>query len=125
MTERNMFPAGLVSSPADVMVTIWNADSFGESLALATELRSLGLRVDVYPEPDKMGKQFKYAAERKIPFVAVIGDDERARGEVSIKNMRSGEQQSIKLESVAAMMRADVDRSQSAGEAGGSIKPGA
>jgi histidyl-tRNA synthetase len=96
MSERNMFPTALISSPADVMVTIWNEDSAGESIALATELRSKGLRVDLYPEADKMGKQFKYASSRGIPFVAIIGDDERARGEVAIKNMESGEQRSVK-----------------------------
>jgi len=105
MTERNMFPAELVSSPADVMVTIWNEDSVGESLALATELRSKGLRVDLYPEADKMGKQFKYASSRGIPFVAIIGDDERARGEVAIKDLNSGEQRSVKRGEVADAIR--------------------
>jgi histidyl-tRNA synthetase len=105
MSEREMFPAELVSSPADVMVTIWNEDSVGESLALATELRSAGLRVDLYPEADKMGKQFKYASSRNIPFVAIVGDDERARGEVAIKDLRSGEQRSVKRSDVAAAIR--------------------
>src|SRR6266576_3133936 len=100
MSEREMFPKELVSSPADVMVTIWNEESMGESLALATELRQAGLRVDVYPEADKMGKQFKYASARGIPLVVIIGDDERARGEVAIKNMQSGEQQSVKRSDV-------------------------
>lgn len=102
MTERNMFPAALVSSPADVMVTIWNEDSVGESIALASELRSKGLRVDLYPEADKMGKQFKYASSRGIPFVAIIGDDERGRGEVAIKDMKSGEQRSVKREGLTS-----------------------
>lgn len=101
MSERGMFPATVASSPADVMVTIWNEDSIGESIALATELRSKGLRVDLYPEADKMGKQFKYASSREIPYVAIIGDDERARGEVAIKDLRSGEQRSVKREGVA------------------------
>jgi len=95
MSEREMFPAELVSTPADVMVTIWNEDSSGESLALASELRSAGMRVDVYPEVDKMAKQFKYASARGIPLVAIVGDEERARGEVSIKDMKSGEQRSV------------------------------
>src|SRR6266446_6955932 len=77
MSEREMFPKELVSSPADVMVTIWNEDSIADSIALAHELRSKGLRVDVYPEADKMGKQFKYASSRGIPFVLIFGDDER------------------------------------------------
>jgi histidyl-tRNA synthetase len=102
MSERNMFPPELVSSPADVMVTIWNEDSVGDSIALATELRSHGWRVDLYPEADKMGKQFKYASARGIPFVAIVGDDERARGEVAIKDMESGEQRSVRRAEVAS-----------------------
>ena len=101
MSEREMFPAATVSSPADVMVTIWNEASIDDSIALATELRNKGLRVDLYPEADKMGKQFKYASARGISFVAIAGDDERARGEVAIKDMRSGEQRSEKRSEVA------------------------
>src|SRR5436190_5277921 len=74
MTEREMFPTELISSTANVMVTIWNDATVGDSLALADELRRAGLRVELYPEADKMGKQFKYAAAREIPFVAVVGD---------------------------------------------------
>jgi histidyl-tRNA synthetase len=130
MSEREMFPAELVASPADVMVTIWNEDSIGESLALATQLRTEGLRVDVYPEADKMGKQFKYASSRGIPLVAIIGDDERARGEVAIKNMKSGEQQSVKRLDVAQWLdqsglRARVADLHRGSEAGDSIEPGA
>ncbi len=105
MSEREMFPAELLSSPADVMVTIWHEDSVGESLALATELRSQGLRVDLYPEADKMGKQFKYASARGIPLVLILGDDERARGEVAIKDLRSGEQRSVRRAEVAEALQ--------------------
>jgi histidyl-tRNA synthetase len=102
MTERQMFPEALLSSPADIMVSIWNEEFLLDSVELARELRAAGLRVDLYPEVDKLGKQFKYASARGIPFVAVVGDDERARGEVAIKDLRSGEQQSVKRETVAA-----------------------
>jgi len=105
MTEREMFPAELKSSPADVMVTVWNEDSVSESLVLATELRKQGLRVDLYPEADKMGKQFKYASARGISFVAIVGDDERARGEVALKDLRSGDQRSVKRAEVASAIQ--------------------
>jgi len=105
MTERNMFPQQLVSSPADVMVSIWNDESIADSIALAHDLRSGGFRVDVYPEADKLGKQFKYASSRGIPFVAVIGDEERNREEVGLKDLRSGTQRSIKREDLAAILR--------------------
>jgi len=105
MTERGMFPLNLMSSPADVMVTIWNEDSIDESIALAHDLRSAGLRVDLYPEADKVSKQFKYASSRGIRFVLVLGDDERARGEVAIKDMGSGEQRSLRRWEVAPVIR--------------------
>jgi len=105
MSEREMFSAKLASSPADVMITIWNEDSIGESIALATELRSKDLSVDLYPEPDKLAKQFKYASSRGIPFVAIIGEDERLRGEAAIKDMRSGEQRSVKRGEVASALQ--------------------
>lgn len=110
MTEREMFPPALVSSPAEVMVTVWNEESFGESLRIASELRTQGMRVDVYPEADKLGKQFKYASSREIPFVIVIGDDERERGEVTIKEMRSGEQQTVKRAELAAAIRKSLSK---------------
>jgi histidyl-tRNA synthetase len=101
MSEREMFQEHLIASPADVMVTIWNEDSVAESIALASELRSQGLRVDLYPEADKLAKQFKYASARGIPLVAIIGDEERAKGEVAIKDMQSGEQKSVDRSDVA------------------------
>ena len=105
MTERSMFPEALVSSPADVMVSIWDEASLAESVIVAHELRDAGLRVDLYPEADKLGKQFKYASARSIPFVVVVGDEEKVRGEVSVKDMRSGTQRSVKREEVAIEVR--------------------
>jgi histidyl-tRNA synthetase len=92
MAERGMFPAETTASGADVLVTMWNASSMIDSLALARDLRSAGLRVDVYPEPDKIGKQVKYASTCGARFVTVIGDEELANGSVNVKNLATGEQ---------------------------------
>src|SRR3954454_4271389 len=105
MTERGMFPESLVSTPADVMVTIWSEDSIADSVALAQSLRAEGLRVDLYTEADKLGKQFKYASSRGIPFVTVLGEDERARGLVALKDMTTGEQKTLTCDQVAAAIR--------------------
>jgi histidyl-tRNA synthetase len=105
MTEREMFPKNLVEAPADVMVTIWDEQSINESLRLANELRGLGLRVDLYTETDKLGKQFKYAASRGINFVAVLGDEERELGDVTLKDMRTGEQMRLPRERLAETVR--------------------
>ena len=95
MSERQMFPADVQTTAADVMVTLFDQDSVGDMLKLAAELRSTGIRVELYPEPDKLGKQFKYAASRGVRYVLVVGADERARNEVTVKNMATGEQSSV------------------------------
>jgi histidyl-tRNA synthetase len=106
MAEREMFPADLVETPADVLVTVWDEDSAADALALARELRAANLRVDVYAGAgDKVAKQFKYASARGVPFVAVAGPDERAGGGVALKDMRSGEQRNVKREEAGAAVR--------------------
>jgi histidyl-tRNA synthetase len=112
MNERNMFPEALGSSPADVMVAIWNKESIGESIKLARELRAGDLSVDLYPETDKLGKQFKYASSIGVPFVAVIGEDEQAQGLVAIKNMASGEQQAAKREEAVDLIKRFLPQSR-------------
>jgi histidyl-tRNA synthetase len=84
------------------MVTIWNEDSIGESLKLANDLRAEGLRVLVYPEADKLGKQFKYASTINVPFVCVLGESELAENKVTLKNMQTGEQETVAREEIAA-----------------------
>jgi histidyl-tRNA synthetase len=113
MTEREMFPTALVSSPADVMVTIWYHKESGEkeeaakdSLELARELRDSGLRVDLYPVRNvKVGTQVAYAAKRNIPFVVFIGDDEKLLGQVRIKDLRTSEERTVKRGTVADAIR--------------------
>ena len=92
------------------MVTIWNHETREESLKLAAELRRAGLRVDVYPEADKIGKQFKYASSRNIPFVIVIGDDEKAAGTATVKDLRIGEQQTIARSDAPSFIRQRLSR---------------
>jgi histidyl-tRNA synthetase len=108
MTERGMFPKHVESGAADAMVTIFDAGSIEASLQLARELRAAGLSVEVYPEADKIGKQFKYAAARGIRFVTVIGPDERAAGQVTVRNLESSEQTVIAQSEVSRWMKAQT-----------------
>jgi len=105
MTERQMFPPAVAGSAVDIMVTLWNENARADAVRLAADLRRGGLRVDVYPDADKLGKQFKYAGSRGVPFVAIVGDDERARGEVAVKDMRSGGQTAVPRADAAAFVR--------------------
>ena len=99
-----MFPADVATAAADVMVTLFEHEPVEEALKLAADLRSAGLRVDVYPEADKLGKQFKYAASRNVTFVIIAGADERAKGEVTVKNLTTGEQTSVARSDVGRLL---------------------
>ncbi|MFU8802283.1 MAG: histidine--tRNA ligase [Bradymonadaceae bacterium] len=99
MEERGLFEDQ--RSPVDVLVTLWNDDFTPNSIRLASELRAAGLKVDLYPDTDKYGKQFKYADERKIPFVAILAPDELEQGIVTLKNLQTGEQHTVERARVA------------------------
>ena len=106
MDERGMFPPEIAeSTPADVMVTVWSEETIGESLKLANELRSQGLRVTLYPEADKFGKQMKYADTIRVPYVCVLGESEIAEGKVTVKNMKTGDQYVCDPSDVAGTIR--------------------
>jgi len=110
MNERGMFQEleekGLLKAkPADVLVTIWNEETVSDSLELANDLRAQGLRVAVYPEADKLGKQFKYASSIGVSAVAILGDDERANNAVTIKYLETGEQETISRERLSTELK--------------------
>ena len=84
-----------VGSVADVLM-VFIPDTLADSAAIARELRSHGVRVDQSVVTNKgIGDQLKYADRRGIPFAIIAGPDELARDEVSVKNLRTGEQRHI------------------------------
>jgi histidyl-tRNA synthetase len=87
MGERGMFPATLATTPADVMVAVFDAADMPHAMRVAGSLRGSGLRVLVYPDADKIGKQIKYADSLGIPFVAILGSDEIANGTLTVKHL--------------------------------------
>jgi histidyl-tRNA synthetase len=96
MTERNMFPPSVLQSAVDIVVTFMDDESRGEALRLARELRRLQLRVDVFPEPSrKFDKPLKYASARGARVMAIFGQNEVTRGEASIRNLQTREQQAV------------------------------
>jgi histidyl-tRNA synthetase len=92
MGERGMFPASVATTPADVMVAVFDATDMPHAMRVAGSLRASGLRVLVYPDADKIGKQIKYADSRGIPFVAILGSDEIANGTLTVKHLAAKSQ---------------------------------
>lgn len=105
MGERGMFPPELATTPADVMVSVFDASDASHALRLATRLREAGLRVLVYPDADKIGRQIKYADSRGIPFVAILGGDEIAAGTVTVKRLADQTQHTYDQSAAGAAIR--------------------
>lgn len=109
LKELNKLPEFKVY-PANVLVTVFDEATLSASYSLAAEIRKAGVATQVYPEPGKLGKQFKYADRIGVSFVATIGPDEITRGVVQIKDLASGEQQSLKRDEVAAFLMKNLAR---------------
>jgi histidyl-tRNA synthetase len=105
MGERNMFPATLARSVADVMVAVFDPADLAAAIGLAGRLRGEGLRVLVYPDADKIGKQIKYADSRGIPLVALLGSNEISAGTVTVKNLRTQAQYTYEQPAAGAQIR--------------------
>ena len=98
MGERGMFPPALKVNPADVLMAVFAEADLPDVIRAAGSLRAAGLRVLLYPEADKIGKQIKYAESRGIPAVAIMGESEIARGEVAIKLLAQRRQEVFPLD---------------------------
>ena len=104
LAELNLYPENLQSS-TQLLFATFGEEELLYALKWAKALRAAGISVEVYPEPTKMKKQMGYADSKKIPFVAIVGSDEMASGEVMLKNMLTGEQQKMNLEALLQAMQ--------------------
>jgi histidyl-tRNA synthetase len=96
MAERGMFPPAVTGEAVDVVVTFMDDESRGEALRLASELRTAKLRIDLFPDTSrKFDKPLKYASARGAKAMAIFGENERAGGAVSIRNLQTRDQQTV------------------------------
>jgi len=99
LQEAGLLPE-FQSTPAQVLVTVFDEKLAMQSFAVAAELRKAGLNVMVSPEPTKLLKQFKFADKMKMKVVLVLGPDEVEKGLVVVKNLVSGEQVQVQREAL-------------------------
>ncbi|MBX3002295.1 MAG: histidine--tRNA ligase [Caldilineaceae bacterium] len=107
MDERGMFPTQLAGQP-QVLVTQFDESTIEASLHLTHQLRAAGLRVDLYPDLDRYGRQFKYADERKIRYALLIGPEEIARQVVAVKDLTSGDQREVAIEEITTWLQQQI-----------------
>jgi histidyl-tRNA synthetase len=104
MEELNLFPESL-SEAVKVLFISFDEPTFEYAFRCATALRAAGIPCEVYPEPGKLKKQFEFAAKRGVPYVAVAGETEMATGTLNVKNQSNGEQQSLDIASLTALLQ--------------------
>ncbi|HXD08865.1 MAG TPA: histidine--tRNA ligase [Anaerolineales bacterium] len=97
LQEAGLLPE-FQSTPAQVLVTVFDEKLMMQSFALAAELRAAGLNVAVFPEPAKLQRQFKFADKMKMKVALVLGPDEAEKGLVVVKNLGNGEQAPVRRE---------------------------
>jgi histidyl-tRNA synthetase len=96
MEELHLFPQDVYTGTKVLFFNLGEKEC-RVALGAAQQLRRKSIACDIYHEASKFDKQFKYAEKKKIPFIAIIGEEEIKSNSVKIKNMSSGQQQEIKL----------------------------
>ena len=99
LEEMNLFPKTVASTSKALFI------NYGEKEALycmkaIQQLRNLDIKVELYPDTVKVGKQFQYADKRGIPFAVIVGETEMNEGKFALKNLTSGEQFLLDLEAL-------------------------
>ena len=99
MEELDLFPAE-ASQNLQLLFIAFDQAAHQYAFDCLNKVREAGIPSELYPEPVKINKQMKYANARKAPFVALIGSNEMENGLVTLKNMASGEQEAVNIESL-------------------------
>ncbi|HMN04943.1 MAG TPA: histidine--tRNA ligase [Flavobacteriales bacterium] len=103
LLETGKFPGELGSSTR-VLFANFGEKEAARAMQLLRTVRQAGIAAEIYPDAVKMGKQFKYADDKHIPFVAIIGEDELREGTVNVKNMKTGDQRAVKEGELVAVL---------------------
>ena len=104
LEELNLFPEQ-VATTTQVLITHFDTSSFTHGLQLLESIRKSGIPADIYPDISKIKKQMTYANKLGVPFVITIGSSEIESGLYTFKDMKSGEQQNLNLESIIKQLQ--------------------
>jgi len=113
LEKYNLLPDGIGKSPAQVLVTVFGDEQINASISIAAELREHGIKVNCYPEAAKLGKQFKFADRIDVDFVIVLGPDEISNNLVTLKHLKTGDQQTISRSEVVSTIHQVLDADES------------
>ena len=101
--ELNLFPETVTSTSKALFINYGEKEAF-YSMQAIRKLRSFGIKVELYPDNVKVGKQFQHADKRGIPFAVIVGETEMKEGKFALKNLISGEQVLLDFEGLKATL---------------------
>lgn len=96
MEELGLFPADSLDG-TKVLLCHFDQKGFEYGLSLLGELRKAGISAELFPDTGKIKKQLDYANKKQIAFAMILGDDEITRKKVSLKDLKSGSQETLEL----------------------------
>jgi histidyl-tRNA synthetase len=99
MEEKNLFPASVEQATQVLFFNLGENEAL-QSYQLMLALRNKKIACEIYPEKSKFDKQFKYAEKKNIPTIVIIGSEELAAKKCTIKNLNSGQQDTITFEAL-------------------------
>jgi len=99
MEEKNLFPASVEQATQVLFFNLGENEAL-QSYQLMLALRNKKIACEIYPEKSKFDKQFKYAEKKNIPTIVIIGSDELAAKKCTVKNLNSGQQDTITFEAL-------------------------
>lgn len=99
MEELDKYPEG-IGAVLDVLLLATDAESHLKSFEFLHMLRKAGIKADLYPNPSKIQKQMKYANKMNVPKVVIIGSQELESGQLSLKDMQTGDQQKLSIDEI-------------------------
>ena len=103
MEELSLFPKE-AQATSTVMIAHFDDATLRYSLHVANKLRESGIATEVYPDVTKLKKQLDYANKKEIPFVLVIGSDEKESGVLTLKDMTKGEQEKLSVDEIISKL---------------------
>jgi len=104
LLETDKFPKALGGSIRLLFANFGEKEAL-HCLKLLRVVREAGIAAELYPDAAKMAKQFKYADDKGIAYVAIIGEQELKQGIITIKEMKTGEQKAVKADELIAMLQ--------------------
>lgn len=103
MEELGKLPSA--KTPADILILFFDQERLNDYIKMSMDLRSAGLKVELYPEPKKIKAQMQYADRKGFKYVVIAGSKEFEEGKVQIKNLADGSQKDVPMAELAAMFR--------------------